>query len=89
MSDKDDKKDIEVKFAPGCLEQLESEMSPEDLQELMNKISEAIADGSFFTDAVEVNMDELADQDPELYETLKSFDEQDLEDNPPTKPTLH
>lgn len=90
MSDKDDKKEFKVEFAPGCLEQLEAEMSSEELQELMDGISAAIADGSFFADAVEVNMDELAETDPELYEKLQSFDDQDSENTIlANKPTLH
>jgi hypothetical protein len=90
MSDKDDKKDLKIEFAPGCLEQLEDEMSPEDLQEFMDKIKSAIEDGSFFADAVEINMDELEETDPELYETLMSVSDQESEDNTPTiKPTLH
>lgn len=88
MSDKDDKKEYKVEFAPGCLEQLEAEMNPEELQELMDGISAAIADGSFFTDAVEINMDELAETDPELYDTLSSLDEQET-DSSTNKPTLH
>ena len=87
MSNKDDDKEFKVEFAPGCLEQLEAELSPEELQEFMDKIASAIADGSFFADAVEVNMDELAEQDPELYEKLQELD--DGADFTNNKPTLH
>jgi hypothetical protein len=83
MSD-DEKKEIKVKLAPGFLEKLEEEMSNEELQELLDKICQMVNDGSFFENAVKIDMDTLEQDDPELYEHLS-----ELEDNPQDRPTLH
>lgn len=70
-----DLKDLKVEFAPGVLEQLEGEMSLEDLQEFMDEIKSRIQDGSFFDESTLVDMDALREEDPELYKKLSEFDE--------------
>lgn len=85
MSD-DEKKDYKVQFAPGCLDTLENELSPQELQEFMDKISEMVKDGSFFENSVPINMDTLEEEDPDLYKILSEIEEGNLgKDNP----TLH
>jgi hypothetical protein len=81
-----DKMNIQrVEFAPGVLEELEKSMSPEELQSMMDEIKGKIADGSFFTEATEIDMDRLAEEDPELFAILE-----ELENNPiDSKQNLH
>lgn len=71
-----------VEFAPGVLEDLEENMDPAELQELMDMIAEKLKDGSFFTDAEPVDMDKLFEEDPELYERLVNMSDE-IDDLPP------
>ena len=84
----EEQKPVKIVFAPGCLEQLEHDMSPEDLQELMNDIGTALADGSLFSKSAEVNLDELQESDPELYAKLMDRME-DVETEGIKPPTLN
>lgn len=77
-------KEIRIEFAPGVLEQLEREMTPAELQTFMNEIKEQIASGAFFTEAEEVDMDELEEEDPEAYASIVAA----LENDTPPR-TLH
>jgi hypothetical protein len=58
---------IKVLFAPGTLEALEEELSPEDLQEFMDNLKAKMDDGSLGDDATLIDMDELQKSDPETY----------------------
>jgi len=60
--DKDKK--YKVLFAPGTLEMLEDQMSPEDLQEMMDMLKRKIEDGKI------VDLNDVKDSDPELYDIL-------------------
>lgn len=64
----DDPKQFKVVFAPGSLEQMEAEMSPQEMQEIMDAIHEMIANG--FEGSTPVDMDALERDDPEAYATL-------------------
>ena len=79
---------LKVTFAPGVLEQLEQDLTPDDLQELMDELSKSIEDGSFFDESRMVDLNELIESDPELYqELMDSLDEIEAQKNipPPTK----
>lgn len=82
----DDKK-MKILFAPGALEALEDELSPEELQQLMDEMKAKIEDGSFFDDSESIDLDELREQDPDLYDLLMERLEtlKDRSDDP----TLH
>lgn len=56
-----------IVFAPGVLEQMEQEMTPEELQAALDEI-ELLANGS--NQGVEVDMGKLLLEDPVLYKTL-------------------
>lgn len=88
MADNNDNK-ITVKFAPGVIEQMEAEMSPEELQEFMDAIAKLTETGQMnevFDRGEPVDMEKIRKEDPELFETLSNqlegcFDENG---NPPT-----
>lgn len=61
---------IKIAFAPGVLEQLEAENTPEELQELFDQLKSQIEDGSFLENAEAVDLDELELNSPELYAEL-------------------
>jgi hypothetical protein len=65
-----DAKKLKIEFAPGVLEQLEKDMSPEELQEFMNMIKAKIDDGSFLDESEPVDLDVLEEEDPEAYEKI-------------------
>ncbi len=75
-------KKLKVEFAPGVLEELEADMNGEDLQDLMDKIKEALEDEDQFE---VVDMEALKVDDPNLYATLQ---EKLINFNAP-KRTLH
>jgi type II secretory pathway component PulF len=79
-----DKKPHKIVFAPGCLEQLEQEMSHEELQQLMNDMQAALENGTLFSDSNEVDLDELEQSDPELYKSLTERLEAMENTTPPT-----
>lgn len=77
-----------IKFAPGVLEQLETEMDPEELQSFLNELQEMALNGDIIEHAEVVDMDKLAIEDPELYATLsKQLDGVFESDEEP--PTVH
>lgn len=63
-------KKMKVLFAPGTLEMLEDELSPEELQELMDVLKRKIEDGTFLSESKSVDLEELRDTDPEMYDIL-------------------
>lgn len=81
----DDQQPLKVKFAPGVLEQLEKDMEPGELQEFLDVIKKGFEDGSFFEQSTPVDMDELRENEPELYKKLSELDDSD----PDESPTLH
>lgn len=60
-----------VIFAPGVLEDMEQQMDPEELQELLDQIKIAAEDGSLFEKSTLVDLTELQEEEPELYQLLK------------------
>ena len=67
------KKQIEVKFAPGALDDLDFE-SQAELDEFVANITAMFQDGSFVEQSRPVDMRELQDSDPELYAKLVEID---------------
>ncbi len=61
---------LRVTFAPGALESLENEMTPEELQAFMDELQQKIESGSLFEDSTEVDLTELERTDPEIYAAL-------------------
>jgi UTP-glucose-1-phosphate uridylyltransferase len=81
---------MKIEFAPGVLEEMEAEMSNDDLQELLNQIKELVENGTLEENSSEVDMKELFFEDPDLFAILQErrmgLDEEI--DNLP-KPILH
>lgn len=69
MTEKDDKPQFKLKFAPGVLEGLEQEMSQEELQEFMDALKEAVDTGAIF-EAQPVDLEQLERDEPEVYQAL-------------------
>jgi len=69
---------IEFEFAPGTLEALEAEMSPEELQAFFDDLKAKVEDGTFFTESEQVDLEALREENPEAYERLMA-DEEDKE----------
>lgn len=63
MSDK-----MKLEFAPGCFDAFEG--TQEELDEMVKALTEAFESGKLFDDSTILNMDELSESDPELYEIL-------------------
>lgn len=81
---------MKVIFAPGVLEGMEAEMSNEDLQELLNQIKEMVESGTLEENSSEVDMEELAMEDPELFAIIQERRiGMEEEINKLHKPTLH
>lgn len=79
-------KKLKLTFAPGVLEQLESEMGPEELQTFLNELKEMTESGDLVTQSSPVDMEQLRREDPQTYEQLvKQLDE--AFDTP--KPSVH
>lgn len=68
------KNKITVKFAPGVIEDLQEQMTPEELQQFMDAIAELQETGDFeqvFDGGEQVDMQKLEKEDPELFKTLQ------------------
>ena len=63
---------MELVFAPGAFDSFEG--TQEELNELMQGITEMFSSGEF-EQAELVDMDELAEEDPEMYEKLMNAEE--------------
>lgn len=61
---------LKVVFAPGALESLEDEMSPEELQLVLDEIKAKLEDGTLFEESTPVDFERMKTEDPELYKTL-------------------
>ena len=83
----DDDKKMKVLFAPGALESLEDELSPEELQGLLDELKARIEDGTFLSESEPLDLDELRESDPDLYDLLMERLES-LEDDS-DEPTVH
>jgi hypothetical protein len=78
MSDKDEK--LKLVFTEGFFDSLDDQgANEEEIQELLTKIKELFDSGALMEDAELIDMDELQENDPELYEKLMG----QLDDEPP------
>lgn len=57
---------MKVMIMPGAMDDL----TEEEQKEIMEAITKAIADGSFFTESEAVDFDQLKAEDPQIYEQL-------------------
>jgi hypothetical protein len=74
-----DPKEIKIKFAPGAFEHFEG--SQEELDELLAEIHQLIESGELFEKSTPLDLDQLAEEDPEFAEMiLKSLEAEDIED---------
>lgn len=64
MSDK-----LKVVFAPGCFDEFDG--TQEELEEFMAEIQRAVADPDFLSNSELVDLDTVADEDPELAAILE------------------
>lgn len=72
----DDKK-VKIEFLPGAFDNFEG--TQEELDELIAELTKSVEDGSFLDKSVFIDMEQLAEEDPELFETLsKRLSELDL-----------
>lgn len=66
-------KKLKIQFVPGCFDNFEG--SQEELDELIQSITDGINNGSIFENSKPVDFDKLEDEDPELAEILiKAFE---------------
>lgn len=83
---------MKIEFAPGVLEEMEAEMSTEELQDLLDHLKELVESGNLEENSSAVDMEDLAMEDPELFAILqerRTFMEDLISNTKPTKPTLH
>lgn len=66
-------KELKITFAPGCFDNFEG--TQEELDKLIEEIKRQFSDGSFLEKSKPLDLDELAEDDPELAEKLaRSFE---------------
>jgi hypothetical protein len=65
-------KDTEFKlvFAPGCFDDFEG--TQEELEEMIEQIKKSFESGELFEQSFEIDMEELALEDPELFQKLNA-----------------
>jgi DNA replication initiation complex subunit (GINS family) len=61
---------MKIKFTEESLKDLEETVESEDMQEFIDELQKAVDDGSFFEDSEPVDMEQLKEEEPDLYEIL-------------------
>ncbi len=69
MSEED--KEYTIRLHP---DSLPDDITQEELDELLAIMEEKLANGTFWSEAEEIDMDELKESDPELYDRIMSMD---------------
>jgi hypothetical protein len=71
---------MKIIFAPGSFDAFDG--TQEELDELMNEIQELVESGDIFENSYQVDLDQMQEEDPELFEILSQQLEKakDLED---------
>jgi hypothetical protein len=69
MSEED--KEYNIVLHPDSLPE---DITQEELDELLRVMEEKLANGTFWSEAEEIDMDELKESDPELYDRIMSMD---------------
>ena len=70
----EDMKNVKIQFAPGCFDHFDG--TQEELDELMNQIKEMFASGEAQKMAVPLDLDNLDEEDAELFEHLSNMSSQ-------------
>ena len=63
-------KKMTVKIAPEALAQLEQSMTEDELQEFFTELQRLADSGELLDESTAVDMDELAETDPDLYQQI-------------------
>lgn len=63
---------IKIVIPPQVLEQMQQDMTPEELASLFSQLEAAIEDGSLFDDSVPVDLAVMEQEDPEEFAKLKA-----------------
>lgn len=66
------RKPTKIVFAPGTLEMMESESTPEELQAYLDKVKQLFDSGELEAMSEPLDMDDLETSDPELFHALMS-----------------
>ena len=82
----DDPKKLKVVVPPEVLQELEQTMTAQEIQQLLDEFKKSVEDGSLFEKSQPVDLDKLAEEDPELYHIIVERLSKDPDDN---EPTLH
>lgn len=69
-------KDIKLVFAPGCFDNFEG--TQEELDEMIQHIKAAFESGELLENAEEVDMIELAEEDPDLFDHISEAISKDI-----------
>lgn len=64
------RKPTKIVFAPGTLEMLEQDKSPEELQAYLDQVKALFDSGELFEMSEPLDMDDLETSDPELFHAL-------------------
>lgn len=75
-----DEKEMKIEIAPGALDDFEG--SQEELEEFLAELEAMVADGTLIEHSQPVDLDELEEEDPELYAALMA--QLESIENPPT-----
>jgi hypothetical protein len=78
----EEKKPLTLAFAPGCFDNFEG--TQEELDELMAEIQRMFDSGEIEANAIQVDLEDLLEEDPEYAEAIM----RSLSDNPQDKRTL-
>jgi hypothetical protein len=70
MSNEDKDTELKLVFAPGCFDDFEG--TQEELEEMIEHIKQAFESGELFDESVEVDMDSLEQNDPELFQKINT-----------------
>ena len=60
--------ELKIEFAPGCFDNFTG--TQEELDELIAEIKEMVASGRIFEESNHIDMDELAEEDPEFAQDI-------------------
>lgn len=75
-----DSKEMKLVFAPGCFDNFEG--TQEELNELIQYITEAFESGELLEQSEELDLAELEDASPEMFEQISQMLENDSISNP-------
>jgi len=68
---------MKIKIVPGAIP---DDMTQEELDEIIEVMTRKFEEGTLIEDSEEIDMDELREEDPELYDYLMSLEDEGPED---------